>query len=428
MSLSALQLMKIINLNDYESLEKLILSGNKKINFNCDKNEKGQYKTLVSKAIEVRARECFDLLLEIPDLEILSLNSDLSGLSKAIEFYTGAPNPGNEYYLRKLLEKNIKIDISDIIECIGFSNFFQIMFGKINKNFDNIRILYLKCIEKNNMETIYYLSNYIEQNFDNNKIKEFYNIVCKFTVETDNIGVFEYLKEKLANYFVIENIPIIYLCNKPKSKIFNYLYDQMERMSEQELNQISNIKHLHYLYGNLEIRENLVRILKLKINFEDISETITKIILNTINSLQKTYYYNVDNFINNVLFLYIALIKNGLIKSNPLDSLNSIIDMLPKNIKTNNYYSCRSYSGYTGYVSLMKKTKMIFNNYGWDFPQEIATIINEAITLVYGTNIINKDEQDKLIQSLELEYDQLTAVKQKKPTKRTIKKNKDINV
>ena len=85
------QLFKIISSNDYETLDKLILS-KKLINFNCVKSGY----SLVSKAIEVRSKECFNILLNLPNLEIIkNKSSKLSGLSILLEYYLQAPNQSN---------------------------------------------------------------------------------------------------------------------------------------------------------------------------------------------------------------------------------------------------------------------------------------------------------------------------------------------
>ena len=99
------QLFKIVSSNDYDTLEKLIM-GNKKLDFNCIKS----HTSLIYKAIEVRALECFDLLLSLNDLSILqSNNTNISGLNIALLYYLSAPNPSNKYYLDLKIYNELKV-------------------------------------------------------------------------------------------------------------------------------------------------------------------------------------------------------------------------------------------------------------------------------------------------------------------------------
>ena len=54
-----------------EKIKKIIQSKSK-ADFNCVKSRQ----SLLQKAIEVRAKECFDLLIEIPNLEIIRIKKN----------------------------------------------------------------------------------------------------------------------------------------------------------------------------------------------------------------------------------------------------------------------------------------------------------------------------------------------------------------
>jgi hypothetical protein len=419
MTLSALQLIKIITLNDYDGLEKLIQSG-KNINFNCDKNEKGQIKTLVSKAVEVRAKECFDLLIEIPNLTVLSCGTHLNGLAKAIEYYTGAPNTCNEHYLKKLLEKNAKYNIYDVCELIDFQEYFQLMFEKINKTKDNVKYLLEKAIESNKMGIINYLYDYLEQTYQPDELVELNKNIIKLVISYDNLGIFEYVKTKVPDFNVINNYPTILHCNKPNGLIFNYLYSQLESMNENQLNSIPFLSDLNHLYKTNPI--NLIKILELKLKFNDVTESMGDMILNNIR-LIKAF----NEKVNDVVFRLHLFAVYGYIKGNPLDYLTNEIEHFP----IDDYkYSLRN-SSYCNFIDLMRKIKWIGDNHGWKFSDKVIQLINTSEQKIYGSSEINQIEQEKLISDFNKQIDKIKdsfipknkSIKVTKP-----KKNKEFNI
>jgi len=124
---SATQLMNYIVNNDYDSLEKIILS-KKKINWDS-KDRKGNI--AIEKAVEVRSKECFDLLL---DNNLVSIDDPYkSGIKTALEYFSNAPNQSNKYYLLKYIQKKARISLS----------LFEGIFYKINlrENSDIIHAL-----------------------------------------------------------------------------------------------------------------------------------------------------------------------------------------------------------------------------------------------------------------------------------------------
>ena len=141
------QLFKIVSTNNYDTLEKLIMS-NKKPDFNCTKSGI----SLISKAIEVRALECFNLLTSLIDLSVIqSNNSNVSGLNIALEYYLSAPNQSNKYYLDTLIERNVLIDSYSLGKCMENHILFDILFNLIDKNQTNITNLIITSISKTNL-------------------------------------------------------------------------------------------------------------------------------------------------------------------------------------------------------------------------------------------------------------------------------------
>ena len=117
--------------NDYIWLENFIqIKDNKTINLL--NSIKSKY-SIIHKAIEVRAKECFDILINIPEINIYNCSLGcINGLDIALDYYITAPNNINKYYVDKLLEKNnIVISASTFIKCINSEYLFLKTFEKL---------------------------------------------------------------------------------------------------------------------------------------------------------------------------------------------------------------------------------------------------------------------------------------------------------
>ena len=105
MSRKTKEMFDLIGYNNYDELQKRIDSGKPFYWMYFCKRQ-----SLVSKAIETRAKSCFDILCNLfnnihPNTEDYyyydSVMSD--GLVKAVEYYCTVPNPENKYYYDKLI-------------------------------------------------------------------------------------------------------------------------------------------------------------------------------------------------------------------------------------------------------------------------------------------------------------------------------------
>ena len=115
-------------MHNYETIEMLINS-NQNIDFNCIKSGI----SLITKAIEVRSIECFNLLLEYDKLTILQSNNlHVNGLSIAIDYFSTSPNLSNKYFIDRLFEKNVFIDSVSVCNCMHNIYLFDIMFSKMS--------------------------------------------------------------------------------------------------------------------------------------------------------------------------------------------------------------------------------------------------------------------------------------------------------
>ena len=142
-SITMTKLFNIIIGNDYNTLNKL-LENNNNININCVNR---QNQSLIYKAIEVRARECFDILINLDTLNIIyNKSSNINGLEKALDYCIISNNNSNNHYLNKLLDKNIPIDCNSILKSISNIDIFNKLFNKIEKTENNIYMILLKAI------------------------------------------------------------------------------------------------------------------------------------------------------------------------------------------------------------------------------------------------------------------------------------------
>jgi hypothetical protein len=158
---SATQLINFITNNDYETLEKLII-GKKKVDWN-GKDRKGN--NAIRKAVEVRAKECFDLLL---DNNVMSLSDPYnSGFTEALEYFSNAPNMSNRYYLNKYIGKKASIDlhlIENLILKINLKDHSDIVYSlldSIDINNYQIESFIRATIDQNNFEAFKFVNEYI---------------------------------------------------------------------------------------------------------------------------------------------------------------------------------------------------------------------------------------------------------------------------
>jgi len=145
---SVTQLFKIVSANDYDGLNQLLL-GKKPVDLNSYKS--GQ--SLISRAIEVRAKECFDIIINNPNNSMIkNKNAGLNGLRKALEYYSLAPNASNEYYLQMLLDKDVEVESQVVSKVMDIPNIFQQLLNRIPNDFYNLSPILYESVNVNNME------------------------------------------------------------------------------------------------------------------------------------------------------------------------------------------------------------------------------------------------------------------------------------
>lgn len=341
---SKLNLIKIVEANDYETLEKIIMENKTEINFCLHKN------SLINKAVEVRSKECFDLLINSPNYTYHQNNYMYNGTEIAMKYYKISQNPTNEYYLMKLIEN--KADCYEILdEIIKNPKIFSFYFDKIDKNKNNIDriITYAIFVRNSDAMTLgldYGLSK--KWNLDLNEYMDScyqrnYYEGAKILIEK---GCQLKILNKLPNIYAI----LQYEDDDEKAPFFDLFYQQLLKLDKNELNQIPKIKNLNNIWeidtkiiwkNNIFFSDFwskcLVKILKLDIEWEDINKFIKDKFFIGLKEDVFIAQSNFSYFDNNLLKLN-AFLKNYKLNFNLFDDFTiKTFSNVEKVIKNSNY-------------------------------------------------------------------------------------------
>jgi hypothetical protein len=156
---------RYITNNDHQNLTILLESKPELV------NSISGFKSTITKAIEFRSKECFNILLNHPNLKLLTSNESYghvwkSGMVPALNYYGNAPNNENLYYLQKLLDKNVLINPQVIEWALGY----------IDKIGDVFNQIFAKCtLTLNNIQ--YLFRHLIARDKKGNKLIKFYQVV-----------------------------------------------------------------------------------------------------------------------------------------------------------------------------------------------------------------------------------------------------------
>ena len=436
------ELFEIVKFNNYEKLKNIMY--NSKI---FDVNVIKANQSLISKAIEVRSLECFDLLMASPNLKIIyNCNTNLSGLCIALEYYTNAPNKTNRYYLNKLLEYDIKVDRYAVAKCITDMELFDLFFSKLEKSKDNILHLINETILHNHYDLMIILYDYLNSSnisfYDTPEKKQLFNnyILCH-AIKMKSMKTINYLKS--INHDIISltishgiYIPsIFYVHNICDNKvIFNFYYDIMKNMTPEQLKQISNINVFYrllvrdfynILYWKNSIYENIDQILKLHIEWADLSDIIVQIYIemSSINNHNKNSKYQ--------LLMYIIL-NTKKVNTNPFIKINLQDQLLKKNINIT-LKKINSTSMDNTSSEIYRKFRYnvhILNYFGFD---PYVGNNNDHIQLLFNNWSNSQIESEKMgcIKNLEEQYDKIIVkpiIKNVKSKKTKSSNQNEINV
>lgn len=373
MNITTTYLFTLITNNDYNKLSEVIDSNKSRDRFFTLKARE----SLVSKAVLVRSKQCFDLLLNItPPEEYKNMEETcyLKGLYNALEYYVNAPNMENMYYLTKLLEKDITINYYSIYKAIHNTELFMQLFNKFNKNNINEITNLCNAAIMQKRDTIFkFIYNYFENNNINNIINNnFKNEMYMQAITSNDINIIEFLITKGHDWKVVNEYPSLYYAFTTKNiSMFNYIYTKYKVLTKDELNAIPQIKvgpPLNFKY-NIKQLNNFNKILLLPIEFNDITHDIAMMFIDLYSTYISSSHYHFISTIKKFKDKYIimeTLFAAKLIKSNPLLKINyhDFTKCYKKNIVALN--------GYPDHINIYKATVRKFleickaNNYELD--------------------------------------------------------------
>ena len=374
---SITKLFKLVSNNDYETLGQLIESRIKdKINFDCIKSAS----SLIYQAIQYRAKECFDLLVNIPNYETL-LKSDFNGLTIACQYYINAPNPSNEYYINKMLSVNAYVGLNVLVIALENFELFKILFTMANKESKPIQYLMSKCILFKKLNIFTYLHNYVitTENININM-----DDIINESIGCDNVSILSYLSDlgklPMTNQ---NNIPYIYIAVRNNAQgIFNFICSQLRQMTHDKLNQISNINDLSLIVTSYSIGpakpEYIKSLVELPIKYT------SKYIKMVLNDFLKPDYFNNKSCLSKWIDKVDITLKNifELCK----------INYETKNLMPNGFYHVDSF------LNAIQSKPHSSNIYTFDYLQKIFYIychynleIDDTVQKIY--NVVFTKEQ-----------------------------------
>jgi hypothetical protein len=237
---------------------------------------------LVGRAIEVRARKCFDLLFnkKKDDKYIASFYA----YSIAIDYYLENPSPEHKYYIDKLLELG-EVDSNVVVKTIESETveLYHLFFEKMEKGSNQIIRIMSEMCRLNSINKFIHLYEWVEQYYQicNLNFDELKNKFVSYSYHYERPDFLLYLESRNVNILLYEyGCGLIKANNIKDSKIFNYIIAKYKNLSVEQLNQIPGIKQLKsfikekYFLSYIGINRlfiNLNKILELSIEFDDVN-------------------------------------------------------------------------------------------------------------------------------------------------------------
>jgi hypothetical protein len=288
--ISSKKLFELVINNNYEELETVIQ--NKQVDFIAE-NKRGTY--IIPTAIEYRAIECFDLLINnISEGLAEKLTNTQSGMKQALDYYNASPNIQNKYFIEKLLNKNIIIKEEGLYNLVKnikvfdeFSEYilndkYAITFLSTYNVTDTIvyETIFSYCL-KNNLLTNTFIKDTLRKTLMRGK--DDFLILVKNTHFINNIWE---LCPDIISLLIsskISNTQVVYFVNKYKTeKPTNVNY---ENILKETLTKQINISDYHYYNAYCHLSK------------KDIQENYKNI--STLFTIDEKY--NLSEFINNII-------------------------------------------------------------------------------------------------------------------------------
>lgn len=410
------KLYEMVLADDYEGLEDLLHSG-KELPWGSIKSRF----SLLYKAIEYRSLKTFDLLISIPNLSLLKNDSgNINGMGIAIEYYMNAPNERNEYYIKRLLEKNVKITSGLFYRCGTNRYLFELLFDKFEKTEADITTIMNVVTSAGDLYLIKYIFNYMETNnvpffytpqtkarFSSKTLEYLisYCLIRKTDIE-DGIKIIEYMIQYGADWKKINNEPSLYNVF-PNKALFNYYLDKYKLLTKEEFNSIPNINNITFDLLYSVKGDYCYRIFELP--FIKIDSTV--IVTEYFEHFVKNFYGRVSKQITNE-FLYYVL-KKYPIQEFPYEIVTSKLNTINARLTNQNTY----YYQYNATAN--RELIYICEHFGFNIRQNTWKGI-------FPENQDYTTAKTALLASLEKNY--ITVTTPKKTIKKKVVKNNDIEV
>ena len=355
---------------------------------------------IIGKAIQVHARECFDLLLQVPTIkEMISDTTYCCGFDIAYQNYLNNSVEENEYYIIKLLDSGYKLDLSAFKKVANADNInmFERFFNKIEKTHDTMIRLITHFITIGKLsyfnKMIAWLDETMPPYYNNhvNKV-EFIEKISNsyFGYRAHSIEYFmDILVSKGLNWK--NNVIKIF---KSDNMLFDYLYNKLKELPVEELNEIPNIKNL-VSYGIIEYNQNsnnnnninVYKYLKLPIEYVNVMSSVYTYMISLLNSNEYSSRY---------IIIYMLLLKYKLDDN----TINMFITQAKEYIKGNNTYAISSYK--------IKTMRIIY------LLEQTGHIINELPT-IYELFGCSKATKNIFIEDIDKQYTTIVNVVEPKP-------------
>jgi hypothetical protein len=313
------KLFEMVENNNYNDLKQIIVS-NPTINLGLQKSRC----SLLYTSVRYRAKECFDILVEIPSVISFENGHYNSALSVAIEYYINGRNQSNKYYIDRLLENKMKAH-NVLFRSIKDKNLFLYLYDKVDKT--NIQFLQIvhKSLEEGCMDVFECMVDTaigLNQLGVINGINIVYEILNE-VISKDNTEALDIIMKYNINIkgysFLLYNA-ITY----DSINTFNYFYNIYSKMSKEDLNNIPNVTNIRSIfpdnrYKSVHRIKMISMILKLGIKFVNVSQSISELYIQSLNqyptysrNFLELYGYDVINL----------LFENKLILTNPITHIN----------------------------------------------------------------------------------------------------------
>lgn len=420
---SILKLFTIIDSNNHEMLSELIKKNKKMIRQSMISKQSGTY--ILPRAVRVRARECFDLLVDIIDPESFTVvtynNETNTGLLQALKYYTNFPSQENKYYLEKLLDINTPVAPCEVLYAVDNTELFTRLFNRVNVKVD----LILKLIETNNISAIEYALSWLinEGRLEGDMIDK----ILKSTISYGNLSTLKLLDSKGVSLLVCEGRPSIYCmfnvyCKNKKrvEQFLDYLLDYYRKQPVETIRHIPNINAINNLmisgYWSINInnsyRYEIIRTLK-SVGIDTIPIDIVNVIYKNILSTNLGSFKYLSYVRMGIVIIY-SLLENNMILTN----VNKDIIKYLKAEKL--VYQPTNYSTYN---SIMKETYRgiyyILSHFGTEIDlndNDIKSIFDNISLEEFSTN------KTEFINGL------LTELNVNKTVNKTVNKRKSKNI